>query len=277
MKTHARALGPHPAYPPRASVHKVVSWCVPHPSYAPVLFTHPSVLGAAWADKEFATMTAQERVQLSDRPSKVGRQSSRKVSTLAWMGFVHKSGVPRNPVGRTGMHGRGLLERYGANFAADPIVTRRKPTDPTVLQMVTITRRDTGELAIPVGMVEYGETVSQTLRKEFYEEALRSEEGNDNMTAELQAKIDAVFDKGGALVYAGYVDDPRNTDDAWMETEVRHFHLDDDLAAQIPLEAGDDAGHVAWEDLTPEMRLYASHKDWVDVVRHRSRSRAFGK
>ena len=63
------------------------------------------------------------------------------------------------------------------------------------------------------------------------------------MTAELQAKIDAVFDKGGALVYAGYVDDPRNTDDAWMETEVRNFHLDDDLAAQIPLEAGDDARH----------------------------------
>ena len=52
MKTHARALGPYPAYPPRAAVRKV-SWRVPHPSYAPVLFTHPSVLGAAWADKEF--------------------------------------------------------------------------------------------------------------------------------------------------------------------------------------------------------------------------------
>ena len=44
-------------------------------------------------------------------------------------------------------------------------MTRRKPTDPAVLQMVTITRRDTGELAIPGGMVEYGETVTQTLRK----------------------------------------------------------------------------------------------------------------
>jgi ADP-ribose pyrophosphatase len=71
--------------------------------------------------------------------------------------------------------------------------------------------------------------------------------------------------------------DPRNTDDAWMETEVRHFHLDDKLAAQLPLEAGDDAQDVAWADITPEMRLYASHKDWVDVVCHRSRSCAFGK
>ena len=43
-----------------------------------------------------------------------------------------------------------------------------------------------------------------------------------------------MFDKGSAPIYARYVDDPRNTDDTWMETEVRHFHLDDDLATQIP-------------------------------------------
>ena len=104
-------------------------------------------------------MTAEERVQLRYRPSKVGRQGSRKASTLARMGFVHKSGVPRNPIGRTGMRGRGLLGRYGANFAADPIVTRRKPTDPAVLQMVTITRRDTGELAIPA--LRYSEPRSE--------------------------------------------------------------------------------------------------------------------
>lgn len=272
MKTHARALGAHIAYPPRVGVRKV-SWRVPDPSYRPVLFTHSSVLGASWADKDVTVMTAKERSRLCHRPTRAGR----KPSSLARMGFVDKRRMPRNPVGRTGMRGRGLLGRYGANFAADPIVTRRNPADRTVLQMVTITRRDTGELAIPGGMVEYGETVNQTLRKEFYEEALRSEEGNDKMTAGLQAKIDAVFDKGGALVYAGYVDDPRNTDDAWMETEVHHFHLDDDLAAQIPLQAGDDAQGVAWEDLTPAMRLYASHKDWVDVVRHRSRLRSFGK
>ena len=32
--------------------------------------------------------------------------------------------LPRNPIGRTGLKGRGLLGRWGPNHAADPIVTR---------------------------------------------------------------------------------------------------------------------------------------------------------
>lgn len=31
-----------------------------------------------------------------------------------------------NPVGRTGIYGRGLLGRWGPNHAADPVVTRWK-------------------------------------------------------------------------------------------------------------------------------------------------------
>lgn len=33
-------------------------------------------------------------------------------------------GIPRNPIGRTGITGRGCLGRWGPNHAADPIVTR---------------------------------------------------------------------------------------------------------------------------------------------------------
>ena len=33
-------------------------------------------------------------------------------------------GVPRNPVGRTGISGRGQLGKWGVNHAADPVVTR---------------------------------------------------------------------------------------------------------------------------------------------------------
>ena len=33
-------------------------------------------------------------------------------------------GLPRNPAGRTGLCGRGMLFRWGPNQASDPIVTR---------------------------------------------------------------------------------------------------------------------------------------------------------
>ena len=42
------------------------------------------------------------------------------IYTLPWS-FTH-----RNPIGRTGMSGRGLLGRWGPNHAVDPIVTRSK-------------------------------------------------------------------------------------------------------------------------------------------------------
>ena len=73
--------------------------------------------------------------------------------------------LPRNPVGRTGMVGRGLLGKWGPNHAADPIVTRWK-RDPAgnkvssdgkpLLEFVAIKRRDTGEWAIPGVSVCHG-------------------------------------------------------------------------------------------------------------------------
>lgn len=36
------------------------------------------------------------------------------------------NGYPQNPIGRTGIRGRGILGRWGPNHAADPVVTRWK-------------------------------------------------------------------------------------------------------------------------------------------------------
>ena len=66
--------------------------------------------------------------------------------------YVDFSGRPMNPVGRTGMTGRGLLGKWGPNHAADPIVTRWSDdviSGKRVLEFVAIKRRDTGEWAIP--------------------------------------------------------------------------------------------------------------------------------
>ena len=42
----------------------------------------------------------------------------------------------RNPIGRTGMVGRGLLGRWGPNHAADPVVTRYNLSQSYILHLV---------------------------------------------------------------------------------------------------------------------------------------------
>ncbi len=53
--------------------------------------------------------------------------------------------------------GRGLLGHWGPNHAGDPVVTRwAKDDKKKVLEIILIKRRDTGELALPGGMVDAG-------------------------------------------------------------------------------------------------------------------------
>lgn len=91
--------------------------------YAPVLYTAKVVADQpVWADKDFLTdSSASSAAKWNSVDGKVDRRSFEGTYTL------DKHGVPQNPLGRTGMRGRGLLGRWGPNHAADPIVTRYVP------------------------------------------------------------------------------------------------------------------------------------------------------
>jgi ADP-ribose pyrophosphatase len=187
--------------------------------------------------------------------------------------FDEATGAPLNPRGRTGIRERGLLGKWGPNHAADPIVTRWGPdldeNGQRVLQMVAVKRKDTGDWAIPGGMVDDGEHVSATLRREFSEEA--GAFGSDKARAALFMRSVEQLWANGVEVYRGYVDDPRNTDNAWMETTAFHYHCSEELGNSIPLAGGDDATSAMWLNCDPsDMRfalLYASHREWVEYVR----------
>ena len=120
-------------------------------------------------------------------------------------------------------------------------------------------------------MVDSGEAVSTTVRREFEEEAGALTEAEQ--AKRFRGMADTLFGSGGEVVYRGYVDDPRNTDNAWMESTVFHFHCRPQLGRMLPLHAGDDAKAVMWltvnESEPRYKRLYASHKDWVDSVHKR--------
>jgi len=270
--THSKCRGEFYQYnggqEPRLSVpDSAVPWTVEWTDYSPPEFTASFVLKAVWADPQLGA--GDFSPQWNSLDGKVNRASHEGE-------YLVSSGRPLNIRGRTGIAGRGVLGKWGPNHAADPIVTRwlreggEIVTDPQtgkqVLEFVSIQRKDTGDWAIPGGMVDPGENVSVTVKREFMEEALDSTgEAKDNVE-DLTAMVDKFF-QGGEVVYSGYVDDPRNTDNAWMETVAFNFHDDSgEEVGKLPLQAGDDAGAIQWMKLSSQVSLYASHKEFVEKV-----------
>ena len=242
-----------------------VDWNIIDQSYAPIDYTAPCILKQpSFADQ---LPSSQEFAPAwNSLDGAVDRRSHKDLYPVV-------DGLPRNPHGRTGVTGRGLLGHWGPNHAADPVVTRwkRGPSGTKVLhasngrpvlQFVSTLRGDGGGWALPGGMVDPGEVVSHTLKREFMEEAMNSNDMTDEQKQAVGRKLQDLFIKG-VDVYRGYVDDPRNTDNAWMETVAQNFHQDEPggVLDQLQLHAGDDATAVRWQDVSAELQLYASHTD----------------
>ena len=232
-------------------------------SYWPVYFCDPTVQAApVWADAEDTAL-----IQFHN-PNDNGVNRSSHHGKYALQPYVFKDGnfelgkFPINPVGKTGISGRGRLGKWGPNHAADPIVTTVKDGN---IYFVAIQRTDTGEWALPGGMVELGDNVSITVRKEFGEEAFQSLELTEIEKANLDAHLKVLF-SNAVEVYRGYVDDPRNTDNAWMETVAMHVHIDEETANNFSLKAGDDAKKVEWKQYATDLNLYASHSHFITAA-----------
>jgi len=251
-----------------------VDWKVPFREYKPMDYTSEKVLqNPPWADPDIRAEPVKVPLKFNSL------DTSYNTDRRSFSGeYEIVQGVPRNPVGRTGMVGRGLLGRWGPNHAADPLVTRWKRDSSgkkvirdgkPVLEFVAIERRDCSEWALPGGMVDPGDTVTNTLKKEFGEEALNSMDLSPEENKRLHESLEELF-QHGIVVFQGYIDDPRNTDNSWMESQAVNYHDETGQAfGKFALKAGDDAKSVRWMEVSHELRLYANHYDLVKEVAKR--------
>jgi len=248
-----------------------VLWSVTWEEYAPAEFNAQVVLdNARGQDPPSMGWADPPDPKLSFSPDLERRLTFENGGMLVF----DSKGYPLNPRGRTGLCGRGLLGAWGPNHAADPIVTRREPLTGTI-QVLAIKRNDTGEWALPGGMVKPGDSVSATVKKSI------NEVGNFKDPAkqeEFDALVKVLFAQG-VDVHAGYVDDPRNTDNAWMESKVMHFHCSPELGEMLPLnikktkdKKKEKGGQVGWIDCSKSAEpryanMYGSHMDWVEGIK----------
>lgn len=229
-----------------------VPWTAAFDNYNPPFYEAPEIKGKPWADLEHVNPSFNPKYNELD--GNVNRKSHIGA-------YQVKGKLPLNPFGRTGLRGRGILGRYGPNHAADPIVSTWKRDDngvivkhedgKPILKVLCIQRGDTKEIALPGGMVDAGENVSATLKREFIEEALNGKI--------QESELDEFFSKNDEI-FEGYVDDLRNTDNAWIETVAVNFHDEDgSFLNKLNFEAGDDAIAIHWIDVSSAVKLYASH------------------
>ncbi|WP_090070827.1 NUDIX domain-containing protein [Lentzea flaviverrucosa] len=193
-------------------------WSAPWPYYTPVDITPPE-LTRKGLPASVAEGWAEPHVTPEDVPNWPAR------AAMALVPFTFDAyHWPLNPTGRTGKTGRNL-GKWGENCAADPIVVAGDLDRDGERWVLLIQRSDTGQWAIPGGMVDPGETAPAALVRELLEETGVDLAGHTP-----------------TIVYAGYVDDPRNSDHAWVCTTAALYQLDHTVLAV----GADDALAAAW-------------------------------
>ncbi|CAK8686558.1 unnamed protein product [Clavelina lepadiformis] len=261
-EVHVRARTPE--YP-RTDVERfkmedyMVPWNVPYDDYKPTSYTSDNVMNKSdWADNELSDDTMGNiRFNVYDGKNKVDRTSYEGL-------YMVVKGLPRNPRGRTGLTGRGLLGRYGPNHFAAWAFTRWKKNGEgdvkgkRVIEFISIKRNDwSKKWAIPGGMVKRGKNVANTWARDFIKKLLEKSSGN--------IKRDYFLNFAWIEVFKGYSDDSRNTDNAWIETSVCNFHDEhNSIFGEGPLEYPNE--EVEWKEVGASMDLFEDHESFIKKV-----------
>eukprot|EP00299_Pterocystis_sp_00344_P017324 c8682_g1_i1.p1 GENE.c8682_g1_i1~~c8682_g1_i1.p1 ORF type:complete len:1390 (-),score=317.37 c8682_g1_i1:54-3851(-) len=149
-----------------------------------------------------------------------------------------------------------------------------------LLKMAAISGPDK-KPAIPGAMLSHEKVQNRRLLREEMQVKVmnnkmwkKQEEMSDEEKM-IQIKFKDILFNQGKEIYAGYVDDPRNTDNAWMETVVTHYHLsmaDAKLVTQLM-----DPKKCWWEAIETRegfnhgLDLFASHQEYVELAVHNIR------
>ncbi|XP_063356305.1 transient receptor potential cation channel subfamily M member 2 [Pelmatolapia mariae] len=154
----------------------------------------------------------------------------------------------RNPGGRTGISGRGALSRLGPNLSVELVITCWRDSEKSVLEYLAVCDESRRTLSLPGGPVDSADKLPPTLKK--------------TMGKKLYEMINAKLSEG-TKVFEGYVDDCRNTDNAWVEMTVLNIHLD--RKSQVMVDINNTVlssnGAVQWQEVSSKARLSSNQRE----------------
>ncbi|GFS55548.1 ADP-ribose pyrophosphatase, mitochondrial [Trichonephila inaurata madagascariensis] len=203
-----------------------VSWSIPWPEYNPPTHSDGCLDIMPWADPDISEKRFKPKWNEFDNG--LDRRSYEKGKEIK---YAVVDGLPINPKGRTGLRGRGSLCYWGPNHSAEVILTRWKKggkkrrhamnpvTKLPILEcLVFLGPNADAQWHLPTCYVNYDGPPSRIFKSLF--NGLIEDFNLDDDTR--RAFNDFYHEQ--KEVYKGYVDDIRNTDNAWMESNSVNFH-----------------------------------------------------
>lgn len=102
---------------------------------------------------------------------------------------------------------------------------------------------------------------------------------NEPLTKLLNSKISEIKKSctPALEIFSGPVDDPRNTDNAWMYTNAIHIHYTQQFDKQPNNAINEETDTRAWIPLENNMNLYASHGFLTNIVFNLFKNGYYGK
>lgn len=111
--------------------------------------------------------------------------------------------------------------------------------------------------------------VHEILKARFAQEVFGNLMSEEEEKESINSKLDVLF-KNGEEIYKGYADDPRNTDNAWLETVAFNYHDETgEILSKSTLRAGANAVGVTWHTVSSKTPLYAGHMVYLQRVAKR--------
>ncbi|CAF0797018.1 unnamed protein product [Didymodactylos carnosus] len=241
IRIHHRArTSPYPTCPElyRLTIgDHCVPWSNECQNYDPPNYTAHEIMINLGADPDIQ-LNSEIELHFNTLDGAVDRRS-------VYKHYKVRNGLPLNPIGRTGLIGRGCLLRWGPNIYHYVILCRWKrdlygnillhPTDGRkileVLLEIQERGRETTDLVITGGLRMLGQKFPPQLqdRLERFVQSARGRFSGINVN-----NINRLFDKQPSVWKGAYFDDARNTDNAWIELLIEFLMDDDILTSCIP-------------------------------------------
>lgn len=250
-----------------------LSWKIAYPDYDPVAYTALNVLAGCSlsVDEEYNPRKPPKFNELDEACDRRSYKGPYELDPMI--------GLPLNPSGRTGIKGRGMLRRYGPNHITEAIFTRFRAFNQSTkhqLLEVLVLEESAREYYLPSDEVKLGinpeDNLPNSLKKIFNISTLKQLKLSDHAISKSMEALRGVM-INRQVIYEGFLDDERNTDNAWIETAVYNYHL-----AREELSVGKfflnekklKESKLKWMKLTENTPLLEHDKLWYlkEVAKH---------